>query len=312
MTALLPYPVRTIRFTIERRTYETGRFDSLFGLFINPADPFILHEMPDRYPVFELETKGSTAHQLDIAFVAEGYTEEEMPEFREDVRRISEYFLAAEPFSGFRERITFRAVESPSEGSGVDIPGTNTYVNTSISSSFYTFGSERYLTTKDTWSMRDIAANVPYDQIIILNNSTKYGGGGFYNHYCQSTTDNEWSEIVAIHEFGHAFGGLADEYVGGVNYDGYYNLKLEPWEPNITTRIDFGSKWLRMIPDTVPVPTPRDSAYLHIVGVFEGGGYMAKGIYSPVMNCRMKDNSAPGFCPVCHEAIRQKILFYCD
>jgi hypothetical protein len=312
MTALLPYPVRTIRFTIERRTYETGRFDSLFGLFINPADPFILHEMPDRYPVFELETKGSTAHQLDIAFVAEGYTEEEMPEFREDVRRISEYFLAAEPFSGFRERITFRAVESPSEGSGVDIPGTNTYVNTSISSSFYTFGSERYLTTKDTWSMRDIAANVPYDQIIILNNSTKYGGGGFYNHYCQSTTDNEWSEIVAIHEFGHAFGGLADEYVGGVNYDGYYNLKLEPWEPNITTRIDFGSKWLRMIPDTVPVPTPRDSAYLHIVGVFEGGGYIAKGIYSPVMNCRMKDDSAPGFCPVCQEAIRQKILFYCD
>jgi len=160
--------------------------------------------------------------------------------------------------------------------------------------------------------MRDIAANVPYDQIIILNNSTKYGGGGFYNHYCQSTTDNEWSEIVAIHEFGHAFGGLADEYVGGVNYDGYYNLKLEPWEPNITTRIDFGSKWLRMIPDTVPVPTPRDSAYLHIVGVFEGGGYIAKGIYSPVMNCRMKDDSAPGFCPVCQEAIRQKILFYCD
>ncbi|MFH1159578.1 MAG: M64 family metallopeptidase [bacterium] len=312
MTATFPYPLYPVRFEMEQRAYKTGAFHPIFSMNVNPANYFIVHEEIDKYPVVELNVKGEPATHLDIVFLAEGYTQEEMPKFQEDSRRMSNYFLAAEPFSEYTDKINFRAVESPSAGSGIDIPGNGTYVNTNINSSFYTFDSDRYLTTPDTWSMRDIAANVPYDQIIILNNSTKYGGGGFYNHYCQSTVDNEVSEIVAIHEFGHSFGGLADEYVGGVNYDGFYNLKVEPWEPNITTNVNFGSKWQSMINDTVPVPTPRDSTYANIVGMFEGGGYMAKGIYSPVMKCRMKDNSAKGFCPVCQEAIRKKILFYCD
>lgn len=312
MTATMPYPIIPVRFEIDKRAYKTGEFEPLFTLNINPADYFIVREPVSFCHVTRIGEQGESARQLDIAFLAEGYTVEEMPKFLQDAQRISEYILSVEPFSEYRDRIAFWAVESPSAGSGVDIPGRREYVNTGFNSSFYTFDSDRYLTTPDTWSMRDAAANAPYDQIIILNNSKKYGGGGFYNHYCQSTVDNEVSEIVAVHEFGHLFGGLADEYVGGVNYDGFYNLQQEPWEPNITTNIDFGSKWKSMIANGVPLPTPRDSAYLNAVGMFEGGGYMAKGIFSPVMSCRMKDNNAKGFCPVCQATIRQKILFCCE
>lgn len=312
MTATMPYPLKPVRFQIDKRAYTTGEFEPLFTLDIDPRSYFIVHEPIDSCSITPLVDPGDPATQLDIVFLAEGYTMAEMPKFLDDARRISDYFLSVAPFSEYPEKITFWAVESPSAGSGVDIPGKKEYVNTGFNSSFYTFNSDRYLTTPDTWSMRDAAANAPYDQIIILNNSKKYGGGGFYNHYCQSTVDHELSEIVAIHEFGHAFGGLADEYVGGVNYDGFYNLNLEPWEPNITTNIDFGSKWKSMIHDTIPLPTPRDSTYIEVVGMFEGGGYMAKGIFSPVMNCRMKDNSAKGFCPVCQQALRQKIRIYCD
>ncbi len=312
MTATMPYPNLPVRFEIDKRNYNTGEFENLFSLSIDPKNYFILHESIDSLVVTPIPEPGNPATQLDIALLAEGYKMDEMPKFREDARRICDYFLSVKPLSEFQEKITFWIVESPSAGSGVDIPGQMEYINTGFNSSFSTFDSDRYLTTPDTWSIRDAAANAPYDQIIILNNSKKYGGGGFYNHYCQSTVDNEASEIVAIHEFGHAFGGLADEYVGGVNYDGFYNLQQEPWEPNITTNIDFGSKWESMIGLDVPLPTPRDSTFRNVVGMFEGGGYMAKGIFSPAMNCRMKDNSAKGFCLVCQEAIRQKIRFYCD
>lgn len=312
MTATMPYPIHPVMFEIDQREYASGNFETVFSMEINPKNYFILHEPIDSMTVTPLSEPGNPANKLDIVFLAEGYTQDEMPKFIEDARRISDYFLSVPPFSEFRDQICFWAVESPSSGSGVDIPVKREYNNTGFNSSFYTFDSERYLTTPDTWSMRDAAANAPYDQIIILNNSEKYGGGGFYNHYCQSTVDHEVSEIVAIHEFGHAFGGLADEYVGGVNYDGFYNLKVEPWEPNITTNVDFGSKWQAMINDSIPIPTPHEPRFTDVVGMFEGGGYLAKGVYSPAMNCRMKDNTAKGFCPVCQAAIRQKILFYCD
>jgi len=312
MTATMPYPLYPVRFEIDHRNNETGQFESLFSLFVNPHNHFIIHEEVTLFPFTRISDHGASDTLLDIALIAEGYTNNEITKFRDDARRITDYMMSVEPYASYKHKINVYAIESPSVESGVDIPGQRKYANTNVNSSFYTFGSERYLTTPDTWSMRDIAANVPYDQIIILSNSKKYGGGGFYNHYCQSTVDNLESEIVTVHEFGHAFGGLADEYVGGVNYDGFYNLQVEPWEPNITTMIDFDSKWRNMISDTIPLPTPRDSTYSNVIGLFEGGGYLAKGMYSPVMNCRMKDNSASEFCPVCQEAIRQKILFYCD
>lgn len=223
------------------------------------------------------------------------------------------YMLSVKPYSDYADRFNFYTVESPSVSSGVEIPGKDIYVNTSINSSFYTFDMDRYLTSADTWGMYDIAANAPCDAIIVLDNSTRYGGGGFYNHYCQSTVDHSLSNIVCVHEFGHSFGGLADEYyMSEITYSDFYNLKVEPWEPNITTNVDFDRKWKQMIPGGTPVPTPREAIYKEVVGMFEGGGYVSKGVYSPMMDCRMKSNEATGYCPVCREALVKRIKFYSE
>ncbi len=313
MTSVLPFPKSTIRFVIEKRLFATNEFELLFERFINPTDYFIIRESIHPVKFERIRDSGDPRTHVDVAFLAEGYTSLEMDKFLEDARRMSNYFMSVEPYASNAERFNFYAVESPSDESGVSIPGKDIYVNTNIHSSFYTFNMDRYLTTSDTRSMYDIAANVPYDVIFVLVNSKRYGGGGFYNHYGESTVDHQLSNIVAIHEFGHEFAGLADEYfTSEITYSDYYNLKFEPWEPNITTNVNFTTKWKGMIKPGTPVPTPREDKYKGVTGMFEGGGYLSKGIYSPVMDCRMKSNEAPGFCPACQDAIRKMILFYCE
>jgi hypothetical protein len=155
------------------------------------------------------------------------------------------------------------------------------------------------------------AAAVPHDVIVVLINSNKYGGGGVYNYYSGTTTGNNLSCKVFLHEFGHGFAGLADEYYNSsVAYDEFYPLNVEPWEPNITTMINFGSKWGKEVGPGTPVPTPADDQYSNVTGVFEGGGYSAKGIYRPEIDCRMKSNSTKGFCTVCRNAIKSMIEYY--
>lgn len=311
MTAVMPFPKNTVRFVIEKRDFSTNIFLPLFDRWINPADYFIGREAPAPVSFTRIVENGGPENHVDVAFLAEGYTETEMEKFRADAQRMADYFLSVPPYNEFRDRFNFYAVESPSAESGVTIPGKGSYVNTNIRSSFYTFNMDRYLTTSNTFEMYDLAAAVPYDMVFVLVNSKQYGGGGFYNHYGQSTVDHRLSEIVALHEFGHQFGGLADEYYDAeVTYSDYYNLKFEPWEPNITTNVDFKSKWAKMVTPGTPLPTLREEKYKDAVGMFEGGGYLSKGIYSPVMDCRMKTNEAAGFCPACKEGIVRMIRFY--
>ncbi|MCX6244034.1 MAG: M64 family metallo-endopeptidase [Bacteroidetes bacterium] len=311
--AVMPFPRQTIRFQVERRKYEDGKFSKLFELYINPNDYFIEHKKISAYPVVKFHDSGDPEKKVDVAFIAEGYTKEEMDKFLKDAQRIGEYFLTQEPYASSRDRLNFYAVEAPSAESGVTDPGRKTYVNTDLNSSFYTFDMDRYLTTSNTKAIYDIAAAVPYDVIFILVNSKLYGGGGFYNHYGESTVDHSLSPIVSVHEFGHTFAGLADEYyTSEITYKDFYNLKVEPWEPNITTKVGFDTKWKNMIGPGIPMPTPREEKYKNVVGMFEGGGYEAKGVFSPVMDCRMKSNEAEGFCPVCREAIIRMIRFYCE
>ncbi|MDP1622231.1 MAG: M64 family metallopeptidase [Bacteroidales bacterium] len=313
MTAVMPFPKNSIRFVIEKRSFETNEFELMFERYIDPTDYFINRESINSYKLTKIKDSGEPRNHVDIAFLAEGYTSIEMDKFQVDAKRICDYFMSVEPYASHSGKFNFYAVESPSQESGVTIPGKDIYVNTNIRSSFYTFNMDRYLTTSDTRAMYDIAANVPYDLIFVLVNSKRYGGGGFYNHYGQSTVDHQLSNIVALHEFGHEFAGLADEYyTSEITYSDYYNLKFEPWEPNITTNVNFESKWEELVSPETPVPTPREEKFKGVAGMFEGGGYLAKGIYSPVMDCRMKSNEAPEFCPACEEAIRRMILFYTD
>jgi hypothetical protein len=234
-----------------------------------------------------------------------------MGKFREDVKKMADILFAEAPYSDYKDKFNVWAVESISQDSGTDIPGEKIYANTAVNSSFYTFGLDRYLTTQDIKAVNDFAAAVPHDNIIVLINSAKYGGGGVYNYYSGSTTDNPLSPKVFIHEFGHGFAGLADEYYSStVAYDGFYPLNVEPWEPNITTMVNFESKWKKIITRDTPVPTPPEEKYSNVVGLFEGGGYSAKGIFRPELDCRMKSNGQKGYCSVCRNAIKKMIEYY--
>jgi len=204
-------------------------------------------------------------------------------------------------------------VNAPSEQSGTDIPGDSIWKNTILNTHFYTFNSERYLTTRDVKQIRDLAAYAPYDQIYILVNSKKYGGGGIYNYYNLCTSDNEYAEQVFTHEFGHAFAALADEYhYGSDNAEEIYNLSVEPWQVNITTLVDFESKWKNMVDKDTPIPTPDTEEHKNKVGAFEGAGYVSKKIYRPVYDCKMRSNKTNEFCPVCLKAVTEMLKFYSE
>jgi hypothetical protein len=310
--ATFPFPKNKVNFVLSIRGRD-GIFSKLYETLIDPASYFITKEKPDASLATRIHGTGDPHTSLDIAFIAEGYTRGEMDKFRSDVKRMADIIFSEAPFDKYKDRINIWAVEAPSQESGTDVPGEGIYVNTALSSSYYTFDLDRYLTTQDIRSVNDYAAAAPHDQIIVLINSPRYGGGGVYNYYSAVTAGHQFTPQVLTHEFGHGFAGLADEYYSSeVAYEEFYPLTVEPWEPNITTMVNFDAKWKDMIVRSVPTPTPNDKRYTGVTGLFEGGGYSAKGIFRPSYNCRMKSNQADSFCEVCQRAIEAMILFYLE
>jgi len=310
--ATFPFPKNKVRFVLSIRGRD-GLFTKLYETDIDPASYFIINEKPDEALATRIYGSGDPHTSLDIAFLSEGYTKGEMGKFRADVKRMADILFLEAPFDKYRERINIWAVEAPSQESGTDVPGEGIYVNTALNSSYYTFDVDRYLTTQDIRSVNDYAAAAPHDQIVVLINSPRYGGGGVYNYYSAVTSDHKFTPQVFTHEFGHGFAGLADEYYSSeVAYEEFYPLAVEPWEPNITTMVSFESKWKDLIAKSVPVPTPNTKKYTGVTGLFEGGGYSAKGIFRPSFDCRMKSNEAESFCEVCQRAIEEMILFYLE
>lgn len=309
--AVIPFPLKTVRFEIEKRD-KKNVFQPLFSIYINPASDVISKEIPaNKY--FDVHVKGNPSEKVDVVFVPDGYTKDEMKKFREDTERFKEYFFKTQPFASNKENFNFRAVELISDESGTDIPGENVWKNTAVSSTFYTFDMERYLNVMDMWRLYDAISGVPHDHVFVIVNSAKYGGSGIFNYYAVCSSNNPFAEYVAVHEFGHAFGGLADEYYDkSVTYTDYYPLDVEPWEPNISTLVNFDSKWKAMLDKKTKIPTDASSENLNLLGVYEGGGYMAKGVYRPRQDCTMKSNKPDNFCPVCRAALQRMIDFYCD
>ena len=306
-SAFFPFPKKKVRLEIEQRQWE-GNFKTIYSVNIDPDDYYIIRETRRKYETQVIQNAGKTEECVDLVFLAEGYTQAEMDKFLSDARRMTEYLFSTKPFDSHRNQFNVYAVQTPSVDSGTDVPGEWIYKNTAFNSTFYTFGTARYLTSSDMENIYDAADEVPWDHIFVLVNTERYGGGGFYNFVGVGSVDNELSEKVFVHEFGHAFAGLGDEYYDSeVAYENFYNLEIEPWEPNLTTLVDFDRKWKNILDADTPVPTPRTIKYQKATGVFEGGGYTAKGVYSPMMNCRMKSNEVPYFCPVCSNAIEKVI-----
>ena len=305
-----PYPKDTVTVEIKRRG-RNGKFHALFSMAIDPKSYLIKNDTPKNYAFEKIAGEKNHESALDIVFLPEGYRKSDSIKFRKDCKRFADFLFSYPPFDKAKNSINIRAVYAWSDEKGADIPGDSIYKRTLLGASFYTFDSERYLMIEDYHHLADIAACVPYDQIYVLVNTDKYGGGAIYNFYNVTCVDNPRSELVFIHEFGHGLSGLADEYyTSDVSYRDYYDLSVEPWEKNITTLVDFKSKWENLVPADVPIPTPDDSLYYGKIGVFEGGGYVAKGVYRPSHNSIMKSLKAKGFNEVCKRAILEVIGFF--
>jgi hypothetical protein len=308
-TLVFPFPKNPVDVIIFKRTWK-GKWKQMYSYHVDPKNYFIKKDRRLEYPVFNVHVTGDPANKVDVIILPEGYTEDEMGLFIADCQKFKKDFFTYAPYSDNKNNFNIRAVLAPSKNSGTDIPKDNVWKSTILNSGYYTFNSERYLMTMDEKSVRDLAANAPYDQIYILVNSTKYGGGAIYNYYNVSVNSNAKSAQILIHEFGHGFAGLGDEYGYDNTYGDMYNFKIEPWEPNLTTLRHFDKKWKHMVNDTVPVPTPDIEKYAHVVGAFEGAGYVAKGVYRPVHDCMMRSFAGNDFCPVCQDAIQKMIDFY--
>ena len=309
-SVIIPYPKKKIRVEFCDRDKENNPVKKLV-YNIDPSDYFIKKENRNQYPVFDILNNGDPTNKVDIVMIPDGYTRDEMDQFKKDCEKFANYLFNTSPYKENKDKFNIRGVEAPSENSGTDIPADNVWKKTLLSTSFYTFDLKRYLMTEDYKTVCDVAANAPYDQIYIIVNSDEYGGGAIYNYYSVCVHQNRFEEYIFTHEFGHGFAGLADEYYSSsVTYENFYPLNVEPLEPNLTTLVDFKSKWKDMVSDTIPIPTPEEPKYKNVVGAFEGGGYTAKGVYRPCMDCTMYSLSVNKFCPVCKRAIQEMIDYY--
>lgn len=313
-TFLLPMPKR--KASVEVKLLDSHRQPiATLSHTVDPTDILIadmsqIKPLPHKY----IHRGGNPDKAIDIAILAEGYTEAEMDSFYMHAQTAVEEILAYEPFKRHADDFNFVAVASPSADSGVSVPRFGLWKDTAVKSNFSTFYSDRYLTTGHVKTIHDLLTNIPYEHILILANTEEYGGGGIYNSYTLTTSRHATFKPVVVHEFGHSFGGLADEYF--YDHDDVstsdYHAGVEPWEPNLTTLTDFASKWSGMIKEGTPIPTDSNDAKKYPVGVYEGGGYVSKGVYRPADECRMRNNTYPTFCPVCTDALERLILFYID
>ena len=297
-TFLLPMPSASA--TVTLTLYDTHRRVCCeYSHPVNPDDILIAGGNRTDAPYKYIHRGGAPEECIDVAILAEGYTASERRKFYRDAAAAVDAVFSYEPFSKYRDRFNFIAVAAQSGDSGVSVPRDNVWNKTAVDSHFDTFYTERYLTTEKIFKIHDCLEGLPYEHIIILANTDVYGGGGIYNSYTLTTAHHPLFRPVVVHEFGHSFGALADEYSTDSYDDPYYFPDVEPWEKNVTTLADFDSKWQDMI-----------DAGVAGVGKFEGAGYQSKGVWRPADDCRMRTNIAESFCPVCIRAIEQMILFY--
>ena len=309
---IIPMPKGKVQVRIDTRDRQNV-FTPVYSLVVDPAD---YHVSTDRryanFRVIELADNGPTGSKVDIAVLGDGYDANETHKLRKDADRLLAILFGTEPFKSRKSDFNIRLIETVSADSGVDEPREGKYRANLLGLSFNAFDIPRYMLTSSNKVIRDVAGNVPYDIVIIIANSKKYGGGGIFNLYSNASADNEFSGYVFTHEFGHAFAGLGDEYYSSqVAYNDLYPKGMEPWEPNITALLDTAKvKWGGLIRRGTPIPTPDDSAHAGIVGAFEGAGYSAKGLYRPCRDCIMFSKKVGPFCPVCARAIDRIIDYY--
>lgn len=306
---LVPMPKRKVVICLQKRDSKNVFFTSAIFKF----DPMSERMEVQRNNIKPLSLKknGDPHKKIDVVIVAEGYGKKDGNKMMKDFDKFTSYLLGQEPFKSRAEDFNVWGIGYLAEESGVTDPNANRYVKSAVGSTYNTFNMDRYLMTTNLFQLHDLIAGTPYDHIIIMANCDTYGGGAIYNYYAFSAVQ-EMSMWILPHELGHSIGGLADEYVeDDPNYNRRYE-GIEPLEPNITSLINFESKWKDLVEEGTPIPTEPVKGLKRQengpVGVYEGAGYLEKGCYRPCTKCMMRDYA--DFCPVCYRTLNRMFDLY--
>ena len=252
-----PAPKRPVLFVIEQRD-KRSLLHPVFSQIIDPADYHILRERPATGDaITDVRITGDPHDKVDLVFLAEGYTARDADKFRADVDRMTAALFAVEPYKSLADRFNVRSVFRPSAERGMDEPRQRAYRKTVLGASFNAFDLDRYMLVEEDHLMHEIAAEAPYDVLAVLVNSARYGGGSIGLDYCVTTVDHAASPQVFVHELGHSFAYLADEYYQSeVSYNDFYPKGVEPLEPNITALLDPSRvKWADLLSPGIAIPT---------------------------------------------------------
>jgi hypothetical protein len=260
-----PEPRGPVQLVIAERG-PGGGFREIFSTVVDPAGRDVDRSpVPARGEVWTVAEHGPPATEVDLLILGDGYTAAQAADFRADVERLAGALFSTEPFAGHRDDFNVRAVTLASPAPGVSdprAPGGDGWRSTPLGLSYNAFDSERYVLTFANRELREIAAQAPYDALILLANSRKYGGGGIFNLWTTAAAHSAEAPYLVVHEFGHSFAGLADEYyTSQVSYEQLAPPGTEPWEPNVTALVDPEAlKWKDLVEPDTPIPTPWDQA----------------------------------------------------
>jgi hypothetical protein len=253
-----PWPPAPVVVAVQKRD-ANNQFADVWTTTVDPRSRFVnTAAAAPRQGVWTVFENGPAAQKVDLLVISEGYTRAQMPKFHADVKRLVGALFAQEPFRSRRADFNVRALDLASAASGVNRPNAGVFRRTPLSAEFNVFDSERYVLTLDNRALRDAAAAAPYEFIEILVNERTYGGGGIFNDQATASVDSAYSDYVFVHEFGHHFAALADEYyTSDVAYETGAVVKKEPWEPNVTALLDPRTlKWRDLVDPGTPLPTP--------------------------------------------------------
>jgi len=251
-----PAPSAPVKVVLRKR--EEGGFHEVWTTSIDPKDKFIdTSHPPSPGPLLAIQKMGEPATKVDLLILGDGYTTAERTKFEQDARRFTEILFAASPFHEYRKNFNVWGLCPAAEESGVSRPSGGVHRRSPLGATYDTFDTERYMLTSENRALRDVASYAPYEFIEILVNGKTYGGGGIFNLYATVAADSEWSPYVFVHEFGHHFAGLADEYYTSDVAYAPQTRRIEPWEPNVTVLLDpTNLKWKDLIAPGTPIPTP--------------------------------------------------------
>ena len=250
-----PVPGGPVQVVLKGR--KDGVFQEVWNYDLDPKDMFIdTSRPPSPGPLITIQKMGEPAKKVDLLIIGDGYTAAERAKFLKDARRLTEILFSTSPYKEHRSDFNVWGLCPPSQESGISRPSTGVHHRTPLGASYDAFGSERYILTYDNRALREAASYAPYEFIEILVNGKTYGGGGIFNLYATVASDNFWAPYLFVHEFGHHFAGLADEYYTSAVAYNPPATRSEPWEPNVTALLEGKElKWKDLVAPDTPIPT---------------------------------------------------------